>query len=297
VKSLLHRIVLLTLLIIPAAAQVEMISGQGQVAVQIGKKPFTTFYFGPETPKPYLHPLRAASGTVVTRLYPMEIVAGESRDHPHHRGLTFSHGAVNGFNFWANEENQKAANTGRIVLEKLLSAAGGAQTGTIHAIFNWLDPAGKPILREDRTMTFLGDADNREIDFEFVLTAVDEVKFEDTKEGTFAIRLADALSEQKGGGKMTNAAGATGMQAVWGKPSPWVDYTGQVKGEKLGVKILDNPANPRYPTTWQARDYGLFAANPFGLHDFTGDKTKDGSMTIEAGKSVRFRYKVIIHKW
>jgi len=39
----------------------------------------------------------------------------------------------------------------------------------------------------------------------------------------------------------------------------------------------------------------LFAANPFGVRDFTGDKTKDGSMTMEPGKPVTFRYRVVIH--
>jgi hypothetical protein len=58
---------------------------------------------------------------------------------------------------------------------------------------------------------------------------------------------------------------------------------------------MDNPANPRYPTYWHARAYGLFAANPFGVRDFTGDKTRDGSMTVEAGKSITFRYRVVIH--
>jgi hypothetical protein len=61
------------------------------------------------------------------------------------------------------------------------------------------------------------------------------------------------------------------------------------------VAILEHPSNPRHPTYWHSRAYGLFAANPFGVRDFTGDKTKDGSLTIEPGQSVRFRYRVVIH--
>jgi hypothetical protein len=68
-----------------------------------------------------------------------------------------------------------------------------------------------------------------------------------------------------------------------------------VKGEKVGVAILDHPANPHHPVRWHARAYGLFAANPFGLAAFTGDKSQDGSITIEPGQSLRFRYRIIVH--
>jgi hypothetical protein len=46
---------------------------------------------------------------------------------------------------------------------------------------------------------------------------------------------------------------------------------------------------------WHARGYGLFAANPFGLAVFTGDKSQNGALTVAPGQSLRFRYRVIIH--
>ena len=120
------------------------------------------------------------------------------------------------------------------------------------------------------------------------------MKFGDTKEGTFAVRLTTALEERRTG-RMVNAEGASGEKSVWGKRSAWVDYAGELEGEKLGIAFLDHPANPRHPTWWHSRAYGLFAANPFGQHDFENDKTKDGSLSLAAGESVRFRYRVIIH--
>jgi hypothetical protein len=80
-----------------------------------------------------------------------------------------------------------------------------------------------------------------------------------------------------------------------GKRFPWVDYAGTVEGEALGVAFLDHPGNPKHPTYWHSRDYGLFAANVFGEHDFYNDKTKDGSMTLKPGETWRFRYRVVIH--
>jgi hypothetical protein len=144
-------------------------------------------------------------------------------------------------------------------------------------------------------MTFYDEPDIRMIDFDIRLTASEPVKFGDTKEGTFAIRLADSMTEKAGGGVMSNAGGQQTMKMVWGKRSPWVDYSGMVGAETVGVSIFDHPANPEYPTYWHSRDYGLFAANIFGEHDFYNDKSKDGSISLEPGKSLRFRYRVVIH--
>ncbi len=298
----------LTLLLlgcVPAAfaANVSFQKSDGHIAVNIDGKPFTTFYFGPDAPKPYLHPLRAADGTIVTRLYPVENVPGEDHDHPHHRGLWFTHGDVNGLNFWANEPSQPGPPPpGKIVLRKIDKVDDAS--GTIHAIFDWEAPDGKLVLTEDRTMVFGGDAQRRLIDFDVTFTAGSEpVKFGDTKEGMFAMRLATPLEEphprSKGPertGKIVNAEGKTGEANTWGKRSPWVDYSGKLNGKPVGVAIFDNPANPKYPTYWHVRSYGLFAANIFGEHDFYGDKTRDGSVTVAPGKALHFRYRVVIHE-
>ena len=132
------------------------------------------------------------------------------------------------------------------------------------------------------------------IDFDIVLTAPEKVVFGDTKEGAFAIRLADALAEKNGTGKMVNAEGAEGMKNVWGKRSNWVDYYGTLEGEQLGVAIFDHPSNPHHPTYWHSRDYGLFALDPFGQHAFD-ESAPESHWTVEAGGSLHFRWRVVIH--
>jgi hypothetical protein len=288
---------------VPLFAQVDIHRGEGNITIVIDNQPFTTFYCGAETAKPYLHPLRSASGKVVTRRYPMENVAGESHDHPHHRGLWFSHGDVNGYDFWANEPSQHSAKTGKIVLKNIGNVTGGKQFGVVEASFDWMSPQGKPLLSESRKMTFYAGPDRRIIDFDITLAALEKVIFGDTKEGTFAIRLAPELEEPtkeslaapKRTGLMVAANGGRGEPQVWGHRANWVDYFGEIDGEKLGIAILDHPSNPRHPTYWHSRSYGLFAANIFGLHDFLNDKNANGSMTLEPRKSIRFRYRVIIH--
>lgn len=276
------------LLALPLAAQVRITQPDaGRIVVQINAQPFTTLYCGPETNKPYLHPLRAASGKIVTRGYPMENLPGEQHDHPHHRGLWFSHGDVNGFDFWANES--RGGKSGRIVLVKVNRVSSGKKSGTIDANFAWRDPSGKELLTEARRMTFYAQPDTRTIDFDITLTSRERIVFGDTKEGTFAIRLAPGLIH------MADAEGREGEKQIWGRRAEWVDYTGVVAGEPLGVAIFDHPSNPRHPTWWHARGYGLFAANIFGLHDFEHDRSKNGSLTLPPGEKLRFRYRVVIH--
>ena len=291
------RIALGLAIALPLCAQVKIAQqGVGKISVEIDGKPFTDFYIGPETSKPYLSPLRSASGTLVTRQYPMAEVAGETRDHPHHRGMWFTHGDVNGYDFWANEESQQGVGKGKgkVVLAKVNKISSGRRSGYIDATFDWEIPGGETILTETRRMTFYSDPVLRTIDFDATLSPQVEVTFGDTKEGMFAIRVADAMDEDHGG-KLVNAQNKSGEKNVWGKRSEWCDYSGKVNGQELGIAIMDNPGNPRQPTYWHARAYGLFAAQIFGWHDFLNDKSQDGKLTIRPGQPLRFRYRVVIH--
>ena len=291
-------------LALPAAAQVKITPGPDKISVAIDGKPYTDFYVaGDAVMKPYLHPLRTASGIYVTRMWPMEKVAEEASiakpDHPHQRGVWFAHDSVmvNGvkLDFWNNEASYTTPNRGKMVLAKLGKITSGKDKGSIAATFDWTDLAGHKVLTESRVMTFYDDPTLRIIDFDVTLTPVEKVTFGDGKDGFFGIRMRPVLQEQGGTGHIVNADGLEGEKELWGKPSNWCDYWGEVNGEKVGIAILDNPENPRHPVRWHARGYGLFAANPFGLAVFTRDRSQDGSMTLEPGQSLRFRYRVIVH--
>lgn len=279
------------LALLPAAGQVTLNQVSDRITIDIDGKPFSALFVGASVKKPYLHPVRAASGTVVSRLFPMEAVEGESRDHPHHRGLWYTHGDVNGIDFWAEGAD---ARRGTVVLKKIVDIKSGKKSGSLTANFDWTSKQGHVLLTETRRMTFHSHPTLRIVDVDLTLSAPAKAVLGDTKEGTFAIRLAEPLIE-KNGGRLVNSEGLAGMKQVWGKRAPWVDYNGKIGEEALGVAIFDHPANPKHPTYWHARDYGLFAANPFGEHDFYNDKTRNGSLTVEPGAPLRFRYRVVVH--
>src|SRR5205814_561476 len=177
----------LLLAALPLCAQVKITQHTDRISIETDGKPFTDMFVGADTTKPYLWPLRAASGKVVTRAFPMDMVEGETRDHPHQRGLWFSHGDVNGLDFWGNEMSQHVddGKRGRIVLKKVGDLKSGKKMGSLSATFDWVDPQGKALLTESRTIVFYSNPTLRIMDFDINLRALEKVTFGDTKEGTF----------------------------------------------------------------------------------------------------------------
>jgi len=281
-------------------AQVELKAvGNDHVSISINGQPFSTFYFGSEYQKPFLAPLRSAAGLIVTRRWPMEEIESDSKDHPHHKALFIGYGSVSGVNFWEVETASKPSpenpqTKGKIALVHLGDVTSGKKSGSVTATFMWQAPQQGDMLEELRTMTFYADPDVRIIDVDATLTAKQDLNFADTKEGFFAIRLADALTE-KSGGVITNSEGAQTEKNVWGKRANWVDYDGTLDGHKVGVVIFDNAHNFNHPTRWHVRAYGLFAANPFGVKEFDPHATDRGGHALKSGESLRFRYRVIVH--
>jgi hypothetical protein len=243
--------------------------------------------------KPAVWPVIGPTGKAMTRAYPMNPSPPdyEKRDHVHHRSLWFTHGEVNGVDFWS-----EGGKSGSMVHTGFDRVEGGS-VATIVARTDWVSREGKRICQDERTLRFGAGEQTRWIDFDVVVRATDgPLTFGDTKEGSFGVRVAETMKvEAKLGGKIITSEGKTDGDA-WGKPAAWVDYHGPVEGEHLGIAILNHPSSFRHPTTWHVRTYGLFAANPFGLRDFSGGKTASGEHTVESGKTLTMRHRVILHK-
>ncbi|HEY1065242.1 MAG TPA: PmoA family protein [Pirellulales bacterium] len=260
--------------------------------VTLNGQPFTSLH-NDLGPKPILFPIIGPTSKPLTRSYPMEDVAGETKDHPHHRSLWFTHGDVNGVDFWAEKEGN-----GKIEHEAFTEITRGHALAITEAC-RWVAADKTVHVQDVRTYGFaLAPDGSRIIDFDITLKAPAEkpVKFGDTKEGTFGVRVPSVLDvDKKLGGKITNDKGETDAKA-WGQPAAWVDYSGVIDGEKVGITIMNHPTSFRYPTTWHVRTYGLFAANPFGLGSFPSKLKEDGSVTLAPGKSLTLRYRVLLHK-
>ncbi len=257
---------------------VELTRVGSTIEVTVGGKPFTTYHFESEVAKPYFQPLRSASGTVITRGFPVgnAIPPEHMNDpalEPHQRPMYFGHGNIDGIDFWGEGAFPKWSDDtvfGRTVLRKIEAMESGPNSGRLAATFDLVSPRGRAIAEEAQSFVIRGDP------------------------RTFALRLAPELNSPPG--HMVNSNGAEGEKQIWGKRADWVDYDGTIGGESLGVAVFDSPKSFRHPTTWHARGYGLLAANPFGLREFSRDPTQDGSWTIEQHKSLTLRYRVFIHR-
>lgn len=293
-----------------SANEVEVTRADDRVRVEIGGQLFTEYIFKGAT-KPYLYPVLAADGTPMTRDYPMKKgVPGDVEDHVHHRSMFFTHGDVNGLDFWAEPGGAKQ---GRIVVE---SVEQSVKSGVAEIVSHnsWKGPDDAVHLTDVTKIRIRPVGDGRMVDYEVTLQAPKDkpVTFGDTKEGSMAIRLPLWMTpthnigkkKYEGTGTIINAEGIKDTDSskqkddnTWGKKSNWVDYYARKDGKTYGVAMFDHPQNPRHPTWWHVRSYALFAANPFGQHDFERikDNPKAGNFTIPAGGTVTFRWRIYFH--
>ncbi|MFO7947388.1 MAG: PmoA family protein [Armatimonadota bacterium] len=252
---------------------------------------FTSYVVRDGIPRPFCAPVTGPGGLEVTR--EVNFPPKEGIDHIHHKGIWVAQGDVNGHDNWSEQEGHA-----KTVNRELTVDAQGPLFAQLHAFNDWVTADDQKLLREDTFIRLYNTPDTgRIMDLNTVWTAAyGGVFFADTKEaGTVSIRLKESMEEREGG-TIVNAFGAIGEAENWGKPSPWVDYYGPVQDRVCGVTIMDHPDNFRYPTTWHVRGYGLFTANQWGIHDFTGDWSRRGDYAMEQGQSLCFRFRIYIHE-
>lgn len=270
--------------------------GSGRLAVHVGGDHVTNYNFGPDVVRPYLYPVYAHSNIGVTRNWPMVTdVLNETTDHPHHKGIYTAQGDVNGVDNWSESSGH-----GYQIHRGFSRQYSGPVAGGFTEALDWTDAERNANMTETRRMTFYTTpARLRIFDYEIALHATQgQVVLGDTKEGgLLSVRVASSMDAtgDPSAGRFVNGFGGVLEKECWGKPAPWCDYSGPVGGALVGVAFLDHIDNPRYPTYWHVRNYGLMTANPFGLHDYTGDPEQRADLTIPEGETVSWRYRVIVH--
>lgn len=259
------------------------------ISIHIDGKLLTEYHFM-DVDRPFFWPVLGPDQAVLTRGYPVKAEPNDAKDHPHHAGLWFTHGEVNGNDFWHKT---------KIVHKELVEYTSGTKMGQFTVKNAWLDAKGKAVCWDTRTFSvFKTGSSDRLFEYKITIHANHgDVVFGDTKEGSMAIRLAPTMrvDGKVGKGHIENSEGVKDG-ATWGKRAAWVDYYGPVNDAIYGVTIMDHPENPRHPTWWHVRTYGLFAANPFGIHNFEKKSKGTGDFKIEKGSSKTFKYGFLLHK-
>jgi hypothetical protein len=271
----------------------------GQIEVRWGARLVTGYRFV-DLKKPVVYPVFGPGGQHMMRHYPLlKGIAGEATDHPHHKSIWFAHGDVNGHSYWDEKASIRSAARPALVAGE-----------TAFVVRNqWMatdDPA--TVVATEVSRWSLGSLDPQSSPWEGgwwlqiqakVQATHGQLRFGDTKEGFFALRTHPNLrltNDVRAGvttaqGRALNSRGQRDRD-LWGQSAEWVAYGGQIGAQPVTIVMMDHPSNLRHPTTWHARDYGLVAANPFGLHDFQKQPPGAGDFALSQGQTLEFCYRV-----
>ena len=296
--------------------QFKHLSKEKRVEVFIDNKFFTAFIYPDNMEKQSLYPIISASGKIITRGYPLQPRPFERVDHPHHVGLWFNFGDVNGLDFWNNSfaiPTAEKPKYGKIAFDKIIAVH--PQLGKLMVSANWMDISKNVLLKEQSSFVFSGKGNIRIIERITQLTATSPVTFTENKEGLIGLRLDRSFEEpatkpevfldakgvetlvpvmnNKGvNGTYRNAEGYKGGE-VWGKRSKWVALKAIKDGEVITIVILDHPNNLNYPAWSHARGYGLFASNNFGGRAFDKNSLPIKKV-LATEEQIVFKHKIII---
>jgi hypothetical protein len=250
------------------------------------QKLITSYHLGPainaapgQIRRPFLYPVNGPDDIPLTEFGKPHDPTGS---HAHHYSIWIAHNSVDGIDFWSERG-------GIIAHESLEQMEDGPIFSRVVQKARWRNDA-KDILRETRTITmYKAAADFRAIDIELALTPAGStaVTFGKTSFGFLAVRVAESMTVFDGAGEIRTSAGKSNESGAHLTHANWLDQSGPIAQEKWGgVAMLDSPDNPNFPTGWHCRNDG-WAGAAFNM---------DAPFRLEAGKTLRLRYRLILHR-
>lgn len=227
---------------------------------------------------PYLYPLTGP-------LSGLSLTDETALPWPHHRSLFFGCDRVNGGNYWQEDYDK-----GQILSTGPKLGKATKDSVEILDACDWQKPGGPVVMKDQRKITVRVPNERlRFIDWEIEWQAVENIAIQKTNHSLFSIRAALDITP-KGGGNLVNAEGETGEKGTYGNKSAWCGFYGRrnvAGGVVEGIAILDHPKNPWSPCAWFTRDYGFASPTPLYFMEKPWE--------LAAGKSVTFRYRVVLH--
>jgi len=238
----------------------------------------------------FWHPLQLPDSPALT--------ANEPSDHVHHQGLWLAWKKVNGVNFWEQPSlGGDPEGFGKVIHQSLSPDIKENSCG-FEAVNSWIDWQRKQHLTEQRSTIIHAPTDRYlVIDVDFKLQALDDAVTLDLLRGTpghgglfysgFTVRFDNQLTP----GQLLDANGRTEADQIFGQQSQWCGLAGtHAKNAQIyGITIIDQPTNPRHPTTWWVRNdknYGL-------IHP---SLTYYEPIQLAGQETLSLSYRVVIHR-
>ena len=254
------------------------------LALQDGARVIWQLSHTPAEGKPYLHPVIAPDGTVLTELRPT--------DHPWHRGIWWSWKFIDGLNYW--EEDRKTGKS-EGVTELLATQIVTNDDGSARADFELAyHPPGKPaVLTERRELRFT--APDAHGGFDLAWCSVFTCGSKDVELGRtpltnepngkvwggyagLSLRLAPVTKAWT----ISNSAGRTGVAGTHGQSAEWLRIASPTG--HASITVTSDAANIRQPQPWYAAQGGMNFVQPALLFR--------EPLRLAAGETLTLRYTI-----
>jgi hypothetical protein len=265
---------------------------------------------GEEKGCPYFHPLATIDGAVLTDLRP--------GGHRWHRGLRFAWRKINGVEgYWTwpeGQQNWPEKELGRTKVTAVKIDANDDFSARFELEVSYHPPGAPADLTEKRIIEVSSPDQhgNYQIDWHGVFTAGSRGAFLDRTPipgeeggrwwgGYAGLQFRVAPRDQYSAWAMTNSEGISvagdsksggpelhkQLSPLHGKPARWMNLTLTLAdGKTGGITLMDHPANLRHPSPWHV------SAMP---HEFHHAPLFSGPFTVEAGKPMPFRFRIVVH--
>lgn len=250
-----------------------------------------------ESPKPYFHPLRTLSGTVVTDFRP--------EDHVHHHGLSMTLTQVDHHNFWGGKtyrkENGKYLDlpcNGHQQHQSWNLLESSDEQVVMDEMVDWISIDSERLLSDRRRFTvsqvnlqdssYLLDAEFEIRNMSGRALTLGNWQSVEGLEGSFytglVFRAAKGFCDPAA---LMAAGGLEGVDAIHGNPGSWMALEGidAESGSESTVILIDQPGNPGYPNRWFVRWGHTQAAFPM---------ESDEPMMLPTDGTLRLHCKLVI---
>lgn len=271
----------------PQMPQIDFVAQPRMIEIKADDQPVATYvYSDPHIPRPYFKDLYAPGSIRVSRFHPPR-EGIDPTDHEHyHPGLWLAFGDLSGADSWRNKTAVE-----HVEFVEVPTAMG--KKGSFVVRNRYLD-GDKVVCDEICTYTFLIRPAGTMILWDSTFQSdQSDFWFGDQEEMGLGARLATPIMvKSKLGGRILDDQGRKNEKEIWGNTALWCDYSGWVDKHFTGITIMPDPDNFR-PCWWHTRNYGFYAANPFGRAAFkAGPASK---VTVKKGKVFSLSYGILLH--
>lgn len=291
-QSTVFRVLAMLLLCLVARASyaeeartISVVERPGAVEIRIGEDVFATYvYRDGKTLRPYFANVHAPNGVQVTRNHPPKAGVDPTDHAEMHPGIWLAFGDVSGADFWRNK--------GRVEHIEFVEKPTASDGNLTFTVSNQYVNGDKTICNEVCRHAVLVRPAGILLTYDSAFRADELFAFGDQEEMGLGVRVASPLRVKGGNGLMLASDGNQNEAQVRGSTPEWVDYSGEVDGQRVGVMLIPDPRNFR-PSWFHARDYGLIVANPFGRNALTGEATS--AVIVKPMKTFHLRFAVLVH--